>query len=107
LQACLPGARIGTIDKFQGQEAPLVVYSMTTSSRADGPRGMEFPCSSNRLNVATSRAKCVCVPVASPAVFEADCRTPAQMRLANAHLSPFGAGQRALILGYGHRVAAL
>jgi superfamily I DNA and/or RNA helicase len=46
---------------------------------------MEFLHSSNRLNVATSRTKCVCVLVASPMVFEADCRTPAQMRLANAY----------------------
>jgi superfamily I DNA and/or RNA helicase len=85
LQTRLPGARIGTVDKFQGQEAPLVIYSMTTSSHADAPRGMEFLYSVNRLNVATSRAKCICVLVASPAVFEADCRTPEQMRLANAH----------------------
>jgi hypothetical protein len=46
---------------------------------------MEFLYSLNRLNVATSRAKCICVLVASPNVFEADCRTPAQMRLANAY----------------------
>ncbi|SDR63347.1 uncharacterized protein SAMN05519103_08516 [Rhizobiales bacterium GAS113] len=85
LQARLAGARIGTVDKFQGQEAPLVIYSMTTSSHADAPRGMEFLYSLNRLNVATSRAKCICVLVASPTVFEADCRTPAQMRLANAY----------------------
>jgi uncharacterized protein len=85
LQKRLPGARVGTVDKFQGQEAPLVIYSMTTSSHADAPRGMEFLYSLNRLNVATSRARCICVVVASPAVFEADCRTPAQMRLANAY----------------------
>ena len=85
LQTRLPGARIGTVDKFQGQEAPLVIYSMTTSSHADAPRGMEFLYSLNRLNVATSRAQCLCVLVASPMVFEADCRTPEQMRLANAY----------------------
>ena len=85
LQARLPGARIGTVDKFQGQEAPVVIYSMTTSSHADAPRGMEFLYSLNRLNVATSRAQCLCVLVASPVVFEADCRTPEQMRLANAY----------------------
>jgi predicted RecB family nuclease len=85
LQTRLPGARVGTVDKFQGQEAPLVIYSMTTSSHADAPRGMEFLYSLNRLNVATSRAKCVCVLVASPSVFEADCRTPDQMRMANAY----------------------
>jgi superfamily I DNA and/or RNA helicase len=84
VQARLPGARIGTVDKFQGQEAPVVIYSMTTSSHADAPRGMEFLYSLNRLNVATSRARCICVLLASPAVFEADCRTPDQMRLANA-----------------------
>ena len=85
MQTRLAGARIGTVDKFQGQEAPLVIYSMTTSSYADAPRGMEFLYSLNRLNVATSRAKCVCVLVASPSVFEADCRTPDQMRMANAY----------------------
>ncbi len=80
----LTSARIGTVDKFQGQEAPIVIYSMTTSSYADAPRGMEFLYSLNRLNVATSRAKCLCILVASPAVFEANCRTPRQMQLANA-----------------------
>jgi len=84
LQERLPHARVGTVDKFQGQEAPIVIYSMTTSSHADAPRGMEFLYSANRLNVATSRAKCVCVLVAAPAVFEAECRTPKQMQLANA-----------------------
>lgn len=84
LQDRIPGARIGTVDKFQGQEAPVVIYSMTTSSWADAPRGMEFLYSLNRLNVATSRAKCVCILVASPTVFEVQCRTPRQMQLANA-----------------------
>lgn len=84
LQSRIPGARIGTVDKFQGQEAPIVIYSMTTSSYADAPRGMEFLYSLNRLNVATSRAKCICILVASPSVFEAKCRTPRQMQLANA-----------------------
>jgi superfamily I DNA and/or RNA helicase len=84
LQDRLPGARIGTVDKFQGQEAPIVIYSMTTSSWADAPRGMEFLYSLNRLNVATSRAKCICILVASPSVFEAQCRSPRQMQLANA-----------------------
>lgn len=84
LQDRIPGGRIGTVDKFQGQEAPIAIYSMTTSSYADAPRGMEFLYSLNRLNVATSRAKCICVLVASPSVFEAQCRTPRQMQLANA-----------------------
>jgi uncharacterized protein len=84
LQERVPGARIGTVDKFQGQEAPIVIYSMATSSHSDAPRGMEFLYSANRLNVATSRAKCICVVVASPRLFEAECRTPRQMQLANA-----------------------
>ena len=81
---CIPGGRIGTVDKFQGQEAPIVIYSTTTSSYLDAPRGMEFLYSSNRLNVASSRARAVCVLVGSPAIFEPECRTPRQMQLANA-----------------------
>jgi superfamily I DNA and/or RNA helicase len=84
LQERIPGARVGTVDKFQGREAPIVIYSMTTSSHSDAPRGMEFLYSANRLNVATSRAKCICAVVASPRLFEAECRTPRQMQLANA-----------------------
>lgn len=78
------GARIGTVDKFQGQEAPIVLYSMTSSSREDAPRGMDFLYSANRLNVATSRAKCLAVVVGSPALFAPECRSVKQMRLANA-----------------------
>ncbi len=84
LQARLPQARVGTVDKFQGQEAAVVIYSMTTSSAEEAPRGMEFLYSLNRLNVATSRARCVCILVASPRLFEPDCKSPRQMRLANA-----------------------
>jgi uncharacterized protein len=85
LIATLPkGARVGTVDKFQGQEAPVVIYSMTTSTPEDAPRGMEFLYSPNRFNVATSRAKCACVVVGSPRLFEPDCRTPREMKLANA-----------------------
>lgn len=84
IQQRLPGARIGTVDKFQGQEAPIAIYSLATSSHADAPRGMEFLYSLNRLNVATSRARCLSYLVCSPAVFEAECRNPRQMQLANA-----------------------
>lgn len=84
IQERLPGARVGTVDKFQGQEAPIVIYSMTTSSPEDAPHGMEFLYSLNRLNVATSRARCVCVLVGSPQLFSPECRTPRQMQLANA-----------------------
>jgi superfamily I DNA and/or RNA helicase len=78
------GIRVGTVDRFQGQEAPVVIYSMTTSTPADAPRGMEFLYSLNRLNVATSRARCACILVASPRLLEPECRTPRQMTLVNA-----------------------
>jgi uncharacterized protein len=78
------GAKVGTVDKFQGQQAPVSIYSMATSSAADAPRGMEFLYSLNRLNVATSRARCLAAVVASPELFRVRCRTPRQMQLANA-----------------------
>jgi uncharacterized protein len=80
----LPDVRTGTVDKFQGQEAPVVIVSLATSTPEDAPRGMQFLYSANRLNVATSRAKGLCILVGNPALFEPDCRTPEQMRLANA-----------------------
>jgi uncharacterized protein len=76
--------RIGTVDKFQGQEAPVVFYSMASSSGEDVPRGLDFLFSRNRLNVAISRAKCLAYLVASPRLLDANCRTVEQMRLANA-----------------------
>ena len=84
VQERLPGARVGTVDKFQGQEAPVVIYTMATSTPDDAPHGMEFLYSLNRLNVATSRARCICVLVASLELFGPECRTPRQMQLANA-----------------------
>jgi uncharacterized protein len=85
LTALVPaGVRAGTVDKFQGQQAPLAIYSMATSSGDDAPRGMEFLYSLNRLNVAMSRARCVAAVVASPELLRVRCRTPRQMRLANA-----------------------
>jgi predicted RecB family nuclease len=84
IQRELPTARVGTVDKFQGQEAPISIYSMTSSSPEDAPRGMDFLYSRNRLNVATSRARCIAVVVANPALLRVRARTPKQMRLANA-----------------------
>ncbi|MEX2233000.1 MAG: TM0106 family RecB-like putative nuclease [Cyclobacteriaceae bacterium] len=80
----LPGMRIGTVDKFQGQEAPVVIYSMTASSVEDAPKGMSFLFNPNRLNVATSRAKGVCILVATRKLLEPECKTTDQMRWANA-----------------------
>lgn len=84
LVARIPQARIGTVDKFQGQQAPVVIYSLTTSSPEDAPRGMEFLCSLNRLNVATSRAQVMVIIVGNPLLLEPECRSPRQMQLANA-----------------------
>ena len=84
LKAALPAdARIGTVDKFQGQEAEIVIISMATSSGEDLPRNIEFLFSKNRLNVAVSRAKCLAVLFASPALMDINCKTPEQMGLVN------------------------
>jgi len=77
-------ARVGTVDKFQGQEAPISIYSMTTSAPELAPRGMDFLYSRNRLNVATSRARCISIVAMSPELLRVRARTPDQMRLANA-----------------------
>jgi superfamily I DNA and/or RNA helicase len=84
LKSVLPvGARVGTVDKFQGQEAAVVLVSMTTSTAEDVSRGLEFLYSRNRLNVAISRARCLAVVVASPALLEAPCNSIEQMKLVN------------------------
>jgi predicted RecB family nuclease len=85
LRSKLPaGARIGTVDKFQGQQAPIVFFSMTSSSGEDVPRGMDFLFSRNRLNVAVSRAQAMSIVVCSPSLLWARCNTVGQMRLVNA-----------------------
>ena len=84
LRSRLPeGARVGTVDKFQGQEAAVVLISMATSSGDDLPRQIEFLYSRNRLNVAISRAQCLAVFVASPRLLDTQCWTIDQMRLVN------------------------
>ncbi len=84
LREALPDrVRVGTVDKFQGQEAAVVFYSMATSSGEDVPRNMEFLFSRNRLNVAVSRARCLAVVVSSSALTNMQCRTADQMRLVN------------------------
>lgn len=85
LKAALPaGARIGTVDKFQGQQAPVVIYSMASFSAEDAPRGVDFLYDLHRLNVAVSRAKSLTVIVASPTLLDAAVHTPEQLRLVNA-----------------------
>jgi uncharacterized protein len=80
----IAGARVGTVDKFQGQQAPVVIYSMASSTAEDAPRGMEFLYDLRRLNVATSRARCLAILVSSPELVRVFCRTPREVVLANA-----------------------
>ena len=85
LRAALPpGARVGTVDRFQGQEAAVVIFSLATSSTDDLPRSVEFLYSLNRLNVAVSRARALVVLVCCPDLLRVRCRSPREMRLANA-----------------------
>lgn len=83
-EALADRVRVGTVDKFQGQEADVVLYSMASSSGDDIPRGLEFLLSRNRLNVAISRARCLAYLICSPRLLEVNAHTIAQMRLANA-----------------------
>jgi uncharacterized protein len=84
LKKMLPeGARVGTVDKFQGQEAEVIIVSMATSSGDYLPRFIEFLYSKNRLNVAISRAKCLAIFVANPALMAIRCSTPEEMALVN------------------------
>jgi uncharacterized protein len=78
------GVRVGTVDKFQGQEAPVVLVSLASSSGEDAPRGLAFVFNANRINVATSRAQCRVELICSPRLLEADCKTVDEMRLVNA-----------------------
>jgi uncharacterized protein len=82
--AVLADVAVGTVDRFQGQEAAVVIYSMATSLAEDVPRGMEFLYSRNRMNVAVSRARCLAVLVCSPDLLRVACSTAAQIPLANA-----------------------
>ena len=85
VQVAIPaGCAAGTVDRFQGQEAPVVIYSLATSAPEDMPRQMEFLYSLNRLNVAISRARGLAILVCSPELLRIRCRRPEQMRLANA-----------------------
>jgi uncharacterized protein len=84
LSDALPGIRVGTVDKFQGQEAPIALVSMTASSAEETSRGLDFLLSRERLNVAASRGKALTMVFASPRLLETPCSTVEQMRLVNA-----------------------
>jgi uncharacterized protein len=84
LKAALPPeARVGTVDKFQGQEAPVCLVSMTSSSADEIPRGIDFLFSLNRINVAISRAQVLSMVFASARLLEVPCSTVEEMRLVN------------------------
>lgn len=84
LKEMLPdGARVGTVDKFQGQEAVVVLISLAASSSEHIPRGIEFLFSRNRLNVAISRARCLSIVFASERLLATACRTIEQLRQVN------------------------
>jgi uncharacterized protein len=76
-------AVVGTVDRFQGRQAPIVIVSMAASSPEGAQRGLEFLYSRHRLNVAVSRAQALSIMVASPGLLSAQCRTVEQMRLVN------------------------
>lgn len=85
LRKALPaGVKVGTVDKFQGQQAAVVIYSMASSSAGDAPRGMDFLYDVHRLNVAISRAIAAAIIVASPTLLDAAVQTPEQLRSVNA-----------------------
>ncbi|HEY3523449.1 MAG TPA: TM0106 family RecB-like putative nuclease [Candidatus Limnocylindrales bacterium] len=79
-----PARRVGTVDKFQGREGAVAIYTMSASSAEEAPRGIEFLYERNRLNVAVSRARALAIVVASPELLRVACRTPEQMRRVNA-----------------------
>jgi uncharacterized protein len=83
LRAALPGIDIGSVDLFQGQEAPVVIVSMCASSAEAAPRGLEFLLNRNRLNVALSRAQALAIVVGSPALAQGRAASVAQMKLLN------------------------
>ncbi|MFI5226982.1 MAG: TM0106 family RecB-like putative nuclease [Candidatus Limnocylindrales bacterium] len=98
------GGRVGTVDKFQGQEGAVAVYSMASSSPDDAPRGIDFLYDGNRFNVAVSRARGLSILVCSPELLRVRCRTREQMRLANAlcaYVERTGGSQRPPVIGSG------
>jgi uncharacterized protein len=98
-----PDVAVGSVDRFQGQEAAVVIYSMATSLAEDVPRGIEFLYSRHRMNVAISRARCLAVLVCAPDLLRVSCTSAAQIPLANALCDYV---ERALVLEAGVPQAA-
>jgi uncharacterized protein len=94
LERLLPNIRVGSVDKFQGQEAAVVIFSMCASTGDSSPRGVEFLFNRNRLNVAISRAETLAVVVGNPALVRTNCTTIEQMRLVNVYCRAVQEGAR-------------
>ncbi|HBJ36767.1 MAG TPA: hypothetical protein DDZ51_18835, partial [Planctomycetaceae bacterium] len=77
------GARVGSVDKFQGQEAPVVIISMCSSAGDFGTRGLQFLLNKNRLNVAVSRAKSLTIVVGDPGIAQTSVNSVKEMELVN------------------------
>jgi len=99
IQSTIPGARVGTVDKFQGQQAPVVIFSMTASEGDASPRGIKFLFSRNRLNVAISRAQILAVIVASSKLVRTRCSQLEQIRMVNLFCRATEAGQAVAVAG--------
>jgi hypothetical protein len=82
-EALGPEARVGSVDKFQGQEAPVVIVSLCASTLDEAPRGADFLLSPNRVNVAVSRAEALAIVVGSPELTRVRCRSVEEMKLVN------------------------
>lgn len=93
----LPDIRVGTVDKFQGQQAPVVIYSMCASSGDASSRGIEFLFSKNRLNVAISRAQTLAIFVGHPSLAHTPCSAIEQMQLVNVYCRAVNASASAAV----------
>ncbi|UHT64407.1 Helicase [Acinetobacter lwoffii] len=76
-------AKLGSVDKFQGQEAPIVFFSLCASDANDSPRGMDFLFDKNRLNVANSRAQSLAIVVGNPNLMNSNTSNIKQQKLVN------------------------
>jgi len=82
-EALGPQAKVGSVDKFQGQEAPVVILSMCTSDASESPRGLEFLLNKNRINVAISRAQTLAIVVGNPEITNTSANNVQQVKLIN------------------------
>jgi uncharacterized protein len=101
LERRLRRIRVGTVDKFQGQEAAIVIFSMCASSGESSPRGIEFLFNRNRLNVAISRARTLAVLVASPALVRTRCASIEQIQLVNMYCRAVAEGSTGALAAIG------